>query len=147
MRDSENQKSKNDTTPKNTCIAGTKTIQNWENVTKNNPLDWCEAFSFFEERVKTRYLFPIKCIQNMNVNIGEGFAMVNLQCSLIETIESFYNGWIYQYKEPKYLKNGEQAFCSWDNNKVNNEKIFVSFFKHREPFKGKIDGSEFFIKV
>ena len=147
MKNSKDEKSSKKSNSDGIQIAGTKTIEEWKDLIDKKKIDWCEAFSFFEKRIETRYLNPIRCIQNMNLNIGEGFAMVNLQCSLIETIESFYNGWIYQYKEPKYLKNGEQAFCSWDNNKVNNERIFVSFFKHREPFKGEIDGSEFFIKV
>ena len=108
--------------------------------------NWDKAFLFFEKRIKTRYLNPIKRIQCMNRNIGEGFAIVNLQCSLIETIESFYNGWIYKY--PDYLKKEELAFCPWDSTKkISSEAIFISFFKERELFKNGIEGHDFYIRI
>ena len=159
MNDSESQKSKGDSTEKNTWIAGKKTIQDWEELIgkldSENDDYWDKAFKFFEIRIKTRYLDPIKRIQKMKRNIGEGFAMVNLQCSLIETIESFYNGWIYQHENEKN-ENGKivkhQGYykrkVEGNPIKMNNQFIFESFLEKRSPFKEKsIDGESFYKNV
>ena len=80
----------------NMRIAGNLTISNWLELSINLKCDsyddWSIAFQYFEERIKTRYINPIKSILDIGYNLGEGFAVVNLQCSLIETIESFING-------------------------------------------------------
>mgnify|MGYP000964652207 CR=1 FL=1 len=80
-------------------IAEKLTIRQWKELDKtlNNKENvcWGYAFRFLDERIETRYLKPIEAILNMEDNKGEGFAVVNLQCSLIETIESFINGWVY----------------------------------------------------
>ena len=77
-------------------IAGTLTTKDWNelitNLNSEKDENWGLAFHFFEERMRTRYLNPINAILKMPDNLGEGFAVVNLQCSLIETIESFING-------------------------------------------------------
>lgn len=149
MCESKCSKSSEISNPDNIKIAGKLKIKDWndlkEKLEPENDEYWCDAFSYFEKRIETRYLNPIRCIQNLNLNLGEGFAMVNLQCSLIETIESFCNGWIYQH--PIICKNGKQAICPWVKKNVNNERIFISFFKYREPFKGIIDGTDFYIRV
>ncbi len=148
-----------------TKIAGFKTIADWETLVKDgkedkniNEIDWCEAFSFFEERIKTRYLDPIRCIQNMSLQLGEGFAMVNLQCSLIETIESFYNGWIYQHDKEELIVDGKkiQKKKGYYHREIEgepekdfyNQNIFESFFEKRSPFKeNNIDGESFYKDV
>ena len=85
---------------------------------------------------------------------GEGFSIVNLQCSLIETIESFINGWVYNAKkdEKEQLEKN-----SWYKNtlhkdnrvgSVNSAEIFISFFKKRLPFiKMNINGLIFYQEV
>lgn len=129
-------------------IAGNLTIQNWKELAKNlnteKDENWGLAFNFFEERIRTRYLNPIYAILNMDDNLGEGFAVVNLQCSLIETIESFINGCI-----PKY--NLKKNRLEWKSGKTvvffSNKSIFDTFFKKREPFKSQvpnIKGNDFY---
>ncbi|MFW6272551.1 MAG: hypothetical protein ACOC2U_02075 [bacterium] len=140
-------------------VSGKLKIKHWENlkvkldVEKNDC--WNKAFKFFEIRINTRYLEPIKRIQTTNRNHGEGFAMVNLQCSLIETIESFYNGWIYQHENEKD-KNGKtvkykgyyKRETEGDRIHLNNQCIFESFFIKRFPFIEKgIDGESFYKNV
>lgn len=67
-------------------IAGKQTISEWEilkeNLDLNNDVNWDDAYDFFEKRITTRYLNPIEKILNMHLHSGEGFAVVNLQCSL-----------------------------------------------------------------
>jgi hypothetical protein len=132
-------------------IAGNKTIQQWVDIVgtkKNLKIDfysnekWDTIFEFFEERINTRYINPINAILNMHDNLGEGFAVVNLQCSLIETIESFINGCVHEYdvksEKLKWKRNGRIIFHS-------NKSIFVSFFNKRTPFDIlNISGEDFY---
>lgn len=147
-------------------IAGKLTIQDWiylEKVLKTDEDDnWSLAFYFFEERIRTRYLNPINAILDMDLKTGEGFAVVNLQCSLIETIESFINGWIYNAEKDK----SKQIIANrWYNKKIEvnnlvqidkldqdkslkNVDIFISFFNKRDPFKDLlIKGDDFFWNI
>ena len=132
----------------NMRIAGVKTINDWNELKLkldvNNNNYWDEAFSFFEKRIETRYFKPIEAILNICNDEGEGFAIVNLQCSLIETIECFINGWISSFEERKTVwrkYNGDIIHKS-------NKKIFISFFKNRNPFKIlDIDGKGFYKNV
>lgn len=126
-------------------IAGDLTIEKWKELEKklkpSYNSHWKEAYEFFESRICTRYLKPIGAILNMKSYKGEGFAVVNLQCSLIETIESFINGWIYFY--PNFV-NPQGIILK------GNDKIFKSFFNKREPFKNyssKINGKRFYVDV
>src|SRR5690554_3867198 len=102
---------------KNMRIAGKLTIKQWKELeqTLNNREDvcWEYAFRFFEERIETRYLEPIEAILNIGNNKGEGFAVVNLQCSLIETIESFINGWVYKCKYDDKKKKKKKKKYNW----------------------------------
>ncbi len=102
-----------------------------------------ESVPFFEERIRTRYLKPIEAILAINDNLGEGVAVVNLQCSLIETIESFYNGWIYKF--PKFFLIDGTSPAG-----IKNGDIFISFFSKRHPFNStapQINGMEFYRNV
>lgn len=132
-------------------IAGKKTIDDWRDIEKNlcpsKNDNWDKAFDFFYQRIKTRYLSPIENIITHGENLGEGFAVVNLQCSLIETLESFINGCSSNYNENKrrteWKKLEEIIFTS-------NRKIFTSFFSKRKPFiyyKSIINGEDFYKNV
>lgn len=127
-------------------IANSLTILNWEQKLIACPnvehsIYYYDLFNFFEERITTRYLNPIKEIMKMKCNEGEGFAILNLQCSLIETIECFINGWKYNTKSRGwYYKDERQKF--------NNSYIFENFFKKRLPFcEYNIDGSDFYNSI
>jgi len=130
-------------------IAGNLTISNWEKLSKNlncsSDDNWSDAFQYFEKRIKTRYINPIKSILEIGDNLGEGFAVVNLQCSLIETIESFINGCKSEYnttiRKTQWKKGATIIFNS-------NKEIFISFFNNRTPFKElNIDGGLFYQDV
>jgi hypothetical protein len=130
-------------------IAGSLTIKDWEKLAKGlkNEKDenWNLAFNFFEERIKTRYLNPIKAILDMDLKTGEGFAVVNLQCSLIETIECFINGWKFSSNPYGWFKNEIEPL---NKQRLNNKYIFQIFFEKREPFNNlHVDGSDFFESV
>lgn len=143
-------------------IAGKLSIRDWaelEKVLKSEEEEnWGLAFHFFEERIRTRYLNPIKSLLDMDLNNGEGFAVVNLQCSLIETIESFINGWIYHNDKDSNTKTGWYLRKIETKNQVKiqlkpviflkNEDIFISFFKKRESIFGlDVEGLDFYKSV
>ena len=130
-------------------IAGNLTISNWEELSANlncgNDNNWGRAFYFFEERIRTRYINPIKSILEIGDNLGEGFAVVNLQCSLIETIESFINGCNSEYNSRKRKTQWKKGVTIIFNS---NKEIFISFFNSRTPFKElNIDGGLFYQDV
>ena len=130
-------------------ISGNLTINDWEELVKGlkNEKDenWGLAFHFFEERIKTRYLNTINTILAMDLDIGEGFAVVNLQCSLIETIECFISGWKFSSKPYGWFRNTIEPF---NKQRLNNKNIFQIFFKKREPFSNlDIHGGDFFESV
>ena len=135
-------------------IAGKLTTKDWEelvtNLNSEKDENWGLAFHFFEERIKTRYLNPIHTILKMEDNLGEGFAVLNLQCSLIETIESFINGWVYHNEEIRKNLNGWFQNIVQDETHIkkiqNNLYIFESFFKNHLIFK-KINGKHFYFNV
>ena len=56
-------------------IAGELTTKDWkdleEKLEPNNDELWGLAFSFFEERIKTRYLNPINAILDLKLNFLE----------------------------------------------------------------------------
>lgn len=130
-------------------IAGQKTIDDWNILLKKiKPTynqNWDEAYKFFELRICTRYLKPIDAILNIKSNNGEGFAVVNLQCSLIETIESFINGCNSEYRNGKTLWKKDVTIIF-----KSNKEIFNSFFNNRTLFKDyspKINGKLFYQDV
>lgn len=127
-------------------IAGSLTNKNWFELSANldcgKDENWDLAFHFFEERIRTRYINPIKAILAIEDNLGEGFAVLNLQCSLIETIESFINGWKYDNKTNSWFTTKEKKID------LSSKKIFESFFDKRNLFNdnnnSKIDGENFY---
>jgi hypothetical protein len=126
-------------------IAGELTINDWKDLEKKLKLNyenhWAEAYNYFETRINTRYLIPIDAIISIKSYSGEGFSIVNLQCSLIETIESFIDGWMFEY--PNFINPNGVVLNG-------NKKIFKSFFKKREPFINyipKISGERFYLDV
>lgn len=123
-------------------IANNLTVQDWTNLSKKlKPIhndNWEEAYIFFESRICTRYLKPIEAIINLRKNNGEGFAIVNLQCSLIETIESFISGIIHNH--PYFLMKNQKAFR-------NNSKIYNLFFNRFSNNFNQLNGKNYYLCV
>jgi hypothetical protein len=117
-------------------IAGKKTNEDWRLLEAkikqgfNNDELWEEAYRFFKERLFHRYIGPAEQIQQNSSIIGEGFSIMAIICTLIEALETFYDGRCYKYNKPR--KNHE-----YGNGKSG--KMFVSFLSNREPFKQVFD--------
>lgn len=135
-------------------VAGKLTDKDWKelacNLKPEENENWGNAFQFFEERIRTRYLEPIQAILDIKKSDGEGFAVVNLQCSLIETLESFINGWVYNPDNGKWFnKSIKNGYAQIDGRRLKkNQDIFNSFFSNRSPIKElQICGEDFFRNV
>jgi len=114
-------------------ISGNKTKDDWDNFKPRlNPgkrIEWQKVVEeYFKPRLNDRYLKPI---QAMNVALeeqgehfnGEGFAIMTILCSLIEFLESTYQGKLYVHGgtgQYKYSKSGQ---------------MFKNFLTHHKPFK------------
>ena len=91
--------------------------------------DWEKAFNiFFKRRIETRYFEPIRLLQKHGENKGEGFAIVALQCSLIEFLASTRTGKSYKQGATDDERNNEFKYSS-------SSKVFKIFLKETSPFK------------
>ena len=118
---------------KNLRIAGDKSISDWlrlkvklEENFENREL-WEIAYTFLEKRLQSRYLEPIKAIENNSNVEGEGFSVVAILCSLLEALESFYQGKTYRKPTTDAPLNTEKEY-------YRSQPIFVSFLENRAPF-------------
>lgn len=115
-----------------TRIAGTLTIDDWNNFCKTlegtpSKQDWIEAYElYFYQRLNARYLEPIRVLRKAfrNSNTGEGFSIVTIQCCLIEFLESTAQGKNYKYGDS----------CDALTEYYSSENIFKDFLSNREPF-------------
>lgn len=75
------------------------TVDHWKALTFTTEGDWKAAIEIFEDRIQYRYLDAIEVMQeNDNQHYRQhkqrrfGFAMMALDCLLIETLAQFYTG-------------------------------------------------------
>jgi len=113
-------------------IAGTKTVVDWEKLkpklVENSPREnWKEAYNFFHERLRTRYLDPIERLKETDEKIGEGFAIVTLLCSLIEFLAATREGKNYRHCQPDDCKCKEFEYHR-------SAKLFIDFMHNQKPF-------------
>lgn len=128
-------------------IAGWKTSADWQvlwpRLSASDPEAWREAFAdFYETRLSLRYLHPIKVLQDNGTFQGEGFAIVAIQCSLIEFLESTEQG-----KNYRYVRRGETL---GPYEYKSSQDIFVAFLTGRAPFSATFDeatAQDFYIGV
>jgi len=119
-------------------IAGRLTARDWYDLRDRLSADrtelWQEAFAdYFEERLRLRYLHPIRLLQENGTFQGEGFSIVAIQCSLIEFLESTAKGTNY-----RYLRRGSVLGpFEYSSSKA----VFVSFLTAHAPFSNAFDAA------
>ena len=95
--------------------------QDWNNLvlkTRDAP-DWDVAIDIFEDRMNGRFLKQIDLLDKnpkRNIGVFAGFAIMALDCLLIETLEQFYKG---------KIRTGKGM----------DEKAFFDFFQRSPKFK------------
>src|SRR5438132_1715890 len=90
-----------------TYIAGWKTADDWRALRavlmSGDASAWHRAVAdYFHERLRLRYLNPIRLLQEYDSFQGEGFSILAIQCSIIEFLESTVQGLTY-----RHLRGGE----------------------------------------
>lgn len=101
---------------------------------------WAEAFQdFLFARLQSRYLKPIRLLQDEGSWEGEGFSIVSIQCAMLEFLAACRRGLIYRHKNPQppfeYSVSGE---------------LFASFLSETAPFNALFTSDnavEFYRKV
>lgn len=110
-------------------VSGKRSADDWKKLAAKLSLGkdqdlWGEAFTnYFLDRLNTRYLEPIKWIGNNRSLSGEGFAIVTLQCCLIEFLQSTLEGKTYRQNPPF----GDHEYGPQD-------KYFVKFLRTSPVF-------------
>jgi len=96
-------------------------------VIGGTPEKWEQAYSeYLIPRLNLRYLNQVKLLQEHGTFRGEGFSIMTILCSLIEFLESTYQGKIYRYLQ-RGQKLGQNEYSS-------SKSMFISFLENREPF-------------
>lgn len=117
-----------------TRIAGDATVAHWTAMNGQlaktpDPKTWQKAFNkFFKARLETRYFHPIRVLEKLKQNKGEGFAIVVLHCSLVEFLASTLIG-----KSYKYQRNGQPPLGQFEYS--NSSDMFIEFLEKHDPFK------------
>jgi hypothetical protein len=73
---------------------------------------------------------PAEEIQDNSSVVGEGFSITAILFSLIEALETFYEGKCYKYETPK---------MNMEYGNGNSKKLFVNFLTTKEPFKSSFN--------
>lgn len=130
------------------CIAGSKTPEDWcllkQRLIENSCEEtWKEALNdYFLKRLNLRYFNPIKVLQKHGTFSGEGFSILAILCTLIESLESTVKGLKY-----RFLKSGEEL-GKFEYSK--SSKLFIDFLCNREPFNKEFNSTlamEFYINI
>jgi hypothetical protein len=122
----------------NTRIAGDKTVFDWNSLRNNlnNYNDsslWTEVYNdFYLARLNDRYLTPIKSIKDNGQYTGEGFSIMVIICSLVEFLETTYQGKNYRHR-----KKSDPPLGAFEYSK--SEEIFIDFLTKQNPFNTQFD--------
>lgn len=126
--------------PGDTHITYDQTVDDWfalreKLTTENKAKDWEDAYKdFFQKRLEERYLNPVLAIRNNSLYTGEGFAIMSILCSLVEFLESTWQGINYRYAQ-KDADLGPYEYRK-------SSKIFRTFLVSREPFNIHFNASQ-----
>ncbi len=70
-------------------ISANYTVDDWKSLTFRSEVDWALAVEMFRDRLRTRYLDHIDSILLRKTS---GFAVLSLDCILVETLQQFRQG-------------------------------------------------------
>ena len=136
-------------TPGDIQIAGSRTIHDWQVfratlVPGGEPVLWRRAFDdYFHERLSSRYLGPIKVLQDNGSSQGEGFSILAIHFSIIEFLESTLHGLSYRHKRRNDPPLGQYEYSD-------SGRLFANFLSRREPFAKSFDNglaTDFYVGV
>lgn len=70
-------------------ISANYTVEDWKALTFTSEDDWKSAVVMFKDRLQTRYLEHIDSLISRKTS---GFAVLSLDCTLVETLQQFRTG-------------------------------------------------------
>ena len=117
-------------------LAGGRTSGEWRTLRQTlivggDPLIWRRAAeAFLVERLETRYFIPVRLLRSQLRNRGEGFAIVALQCTVIEFLAALRVGSHYVH----YVEGVEPPPHSYSDS----SRLFVDFLVRTAPFRGLV---------
>src|SRR5712692_3482640 len=120
-------------------IAGKQTDGKWTSLKKrlqSKPTGrlWASAFRrFYRARIDTRYLDPIASIKEHDRQLGEGFTIVALFCTLVEYLESCERGKNFRFVGKSKTTLGPYEYCERDA-----AGYFKDFLRTRVPFNALV---------
>ena len=90
------------------------------NLTDHANADWQTAFDYLDKRLTERYIEPVEVLRNSESDKSAsdkkfGFTVLAIDCLLIETIQSFYEG--------------------VTNSHGQSQRLFKNFLTQRDNFK------------
>ena len=119
--------------PDQTNIGGSKTCGDWRSFRGNlvpggDQAPWEAAIAdYFLPRIQFRYFDPIKVLQELGTNQGEGFSIAAIHCTLIEFLESTVQGINYRWVQ----RDADLGLHEYRKS----APVFVAFLTNREPFR------------
>jgi hypothetical protein len=126
-----------------TWLSSKKYVSDWLNIEPTlaaaDAGTWQTVVNdYYRDRLQTRYLDPIDLMRKHGPGKGEGFSIVAIQCSLIEFLESCYQGINYEYGHRRgFFASIFRPFVGGssasDFTYSDSGKIFVSFLTTRSP--------------
>jgi hypothetical protein len=123
-------------------VAGKNTDRQWKALRKrllSKPTSrlWDSAFRrFYRMRIDTRYLHPIASIKRNDKQLGEGFAIAALFCSLIEFLGSCEKGDNFVLSCDSRNTPHTHEYNQWQA-----KGYFTEFLKTQKPFDPLIDST------
>jgi len=116
-------------------------VQDWITLKEQKHMDWEKATQILHDRIHGRFL---RVCDNVKKLEGAGFAIVSLNCLLIETLQQFWDGEEEtRTKSDVAFKNFFKNFKFFDNG-FEYEKVAVMFYKqircgllHQAQIKGQ----------
>lgn len=92
-------------------------------------------------RLHSRYFGPIRTITDKGERRGEGFAIMTIQCAVIEFLAALRVGWRFDHGE---FRHGE-GFRYWDS-----KRLYTDFLRRTDPFKAyfnKAQAQKFYVDI
>lgn len=113
-------------------IAGRRTTADWQafkpSLLAGQGAPWPGAFQdYFKARLESRYLAPIKLLQDHGTFQGEGFSIVAIQCTLIEFLAATLRGMSY-----RFVSKASPPLGTYEYSKSG--KMFNDFLITEQPF-------------
>lgn len=112
------------------CIDGMKispyfTDSDWLRLHFTDESDWQEAIKIFRDRIEGRFFIPI---QRMVGYKFSGFAIIALDCLLVETIQQFKKG-VYETPKGKGFEYFEEFLTKTGFKAYFDKKLAMKFYK------------------